>query len=784
MEWKIAVQLLSDTTFSRGEPTAGEVDTEIEHDDLGLPRFGGKALRSILRDSWLAMARHFPDLEPAAVAVFGPVADFDETSILHIGDAVLPQEVSDVVRFAIEDQKERDARLSPMDVLRSLSDIRFQTAEERQSGAPARATLRSTRVWLHGIELFADIRWLREPGQQELQCLALALLASRHVGLARNRGRGHVRLTLVRPGAGGTALDDTLALAKGTATLIRQSPARDPAHNTSLSNAPQQPYLRFTIELTSRAVLTGTGGDPNSAATLPYIPGSSVRGIIASRIDPATDPDLFERLILSDEVAYLNAYPVAGGVRALPMPVSWRREKHGDEVHDLASYDLSGERLESQLGGTAGSFVTLGADRMNVGVRQSAQIHDQRDRELGRAWKKKTPTGEEGKGTIYVYESLDARQRFSGFIVAGSDDGRRIRDLLPDGTKVSLGRSRRAGYGGEGIFRWEDDTAQEARTDDALPGPVAQETVFRILLTSPYIGRDQLTGQIDPASLDDELRRLLDVEIVGRRWSIDRTASYNRTWRLKVPEAFVIQAGSVILVKARSKIEQTTLQRIMDGGIGERRNEGFGRILFLQAPVAKEIFLRDTPADGPALLRTRPLVGDQKARQVIEEMQTRIMAERARSSIDTAVAVIATRPQRLPSRSLLGRLLLPLLREPERGVTSLEGLIAESGPRLRRKAIDHLESCRVAAECPQLGKRNLRSALNELCERPFLDDERTPSLQELVRSRELIAQCELVDEATARRLFKAQEARLRFRLLTGVLSSLRSATFQPKQGAE
>jgi len=39
---EIVVELLSDTTFGRGEPTAGEVDMEVEHDDLGLPFLGAR----------------------------------------------------------------------------------------------------------------------------------------------------------------------------------------------------------------------------------------------------------------------------------------------------------------------------------------------------------------------------------------------------------------------------------------------------------------------------------------------------------------------------------------------------------------------------------------------------------------------------------------------------------------------------------------------------------------------------------------------------------------------
>ena len=96
--------------------------------------------------------------------------------------------------------------LTPRDVLFALTAVRHQTSEERTTGAPAEHSLRSTRVALHGVgagtstfenlKLLAPLHWLRPPRPAELTCLAMATLATRHAGIGRTRGRGHVRLTL------------------------------------------------------------------------------------------------------------------------------------------------------------------------------------------------------------------------------------------------------------------------------------------------------------------------------------------------------------------------------------------------------------------------------------------------------------------------------------------------------------------------------------------------------------------------------------------------------------
>ncbi len=105
---RLTVDLLSDTTFGRGEGTAGVVDVEVEHDAWGLPFLGGKALRGLLRDAWLSMQPHFPELCAAGRRVLGPLADLDETAILRIGDAVIEEPARSYLVAAVEREHHLD----------------------------------------------------------------------------------------------------------------------------------------------------------------------------------------------------------------------------------------------------------------------------------------------------------------------------------------------------------------------------------------------------------------------------------------------------------------------------------------------------------------------------------------------------------------------------------------------------------------------------------------------------------------------------------------------------
>lgn len=191
----LQIELLSDATFSRGEGAAGLVDTEVERDELGMPYIGGRTVRGLLRDSWLSMSRHFPALVDAAEHVLGRSQAVEESCRLRIGDAILPATITAAVRGAAE---RHEHPLAPGTILDGFTSIRYQTAEDRATGAPDFTTLRSSRVVLRGFVFEAGLSWLDgyQPTADDVRLLALCALATRHGGLLRNRGRGHVRMTL------------------------------------------------------------------------------------------------------------------------------------------------------------------------------------------------------------------------------------------------------------------------------------------------------------------------------------------------------------------------------------------------------------------------------------------------------------------------------------------------------------------------------------------------------------------------------------------------------------
>jgi CRISPR/Cas system CSM-associated protein Csm3 (group 7 of RAMP superfamily) len=199
---QLSLHLKSDTTFGRGEGLAGLVDEEIEYDvATGLPFVRGRTLKGLLVEECAnlmfalekAGSPALPELKESAGRLFGrPGSGLESAALLHFGPALLPQELRDAVRAAIEDEK-----MMPADVLESLTAIRRQTAINEVSAAPEEGSLRSMRVVLRNTSFHAWLDFYNEPNENELALLAACALSVRRGGIGRNRGRGRLILELL-----------------------------------------------------------------------------------------------------------------------------------------------------------------------------------------------------------------------------------------------------------------------------------------------------------------------------------------------------------------------------------------------------------------------------------------------------------------------------------------------------------------------------------------------------------------------------------------------------------
>lgn len=493
-----------------------------------------------------------------------------------------------------------------------------------------------------------------------------------------------------------------------------------------MSSASTTVFLPFTLTLRAPAIATALSGDPNSAVTQPFIPGGAIRGAVAARLlaeGEAADGEWFRNLILTGAVRYLHAYPEIDGQRAIPVPQSWRSDKARPEsVWDLASFsgrvNDDDELADPDDRWPDKALVSVGAPftapssssgRRSVSVpRLGARLHQQRDRVKGRPWTERTEEQEVPRGAIFAYEYLEPGQTFCGSIQVCLETASlldeyesRIRKLL-DGRSILVGRSRRAGYGGDAELRFESSRMETeyGPVSAALEADLEEGQRFRLLLVSAYIGRNPITGQLDPNAIVDELRqRGLAAAIERRCWSFETVGSFNRKWRLEVPQARAATAGSVFVLRAEAPIQLSLLRRIEREGLGERRVEGFGRVLFLRHDEKAKSFRveqRDVEERTPGAPKA-----DQLAEAQLAFVERRIVLSEAWRELDRVAADIVGRVSKLPTTSLLGRIrtLFRTVRDKPTARRALGGLRTwcdDGGDHaLKPEARKKLEACKI-----------------------------------------------------------------------------------------
>lgn len=332
--------------------------------------------------------------------------------------------------------------------------------------------------------------------------------------------------------------------------------------------------LTFQIHLKEPVLVTPVrNGDPNSAISYNFIPGSVMRGAMISKYlqaEKKTNDDFFNHFF-DGTICFLNAYPqTKTGERSLPAPLSWRADKDAliKKILNIAIPEEN-EKVENSgiiWKGVKEPFCYLkrgsATDKVELcNPSTQIQIH------TARGNRQRSTEGEEG--TIFRYASIDAGQKFSGAIIAESIFLEKyIKPLLSGNETFNLGKSHLAGYGRVKIEKIEiqENWMEYERINNNL------EDTITVTLLSDAILRDNITGAhvatLEPVIEAKHEKAFVRNTIMG---------GFNRTWGLPLPQTLAIKAGSVFVYKDNAELRKR-LTILENTGIGERREEGFGRI--------------------------------------------------------------------------------------------------------------------------------------------------------------------------------------------------------------
>ena len=205
----LKIKLLSDTIFSGGESIVSVSDIDVLYDDYKIPFYKGKSIKGNIReviDMILENQKLYDEdkskiNEEVATKLFGKIfnnngkdcyRDNQEEGCLKFQNASINKETIKALKYLVDSKT-----ITQDEIIDSLTDIRYATKIDKDTGTSVEGSLRSMRVLNKGIIFTSNIYSERELTEDELGLLVCAVKITRHLGTLRSRGKGNVKCTLV-----------------------------------------------------------------------------------------------------------------------------------------------------------------------------------------------------------------------------------------------------------------------------------------------------------------------------------------------------------------------------------------------------------------------------------------------------------------------------------------------------------------------------------------------------------------------------------------------------------
>lgn len=520
----IQMELMSDVIFSSGNSIPGGADITLRTDALGRPYVPGSTIKGLLRETignYLCWTKTGTQADLDALMGCRGVRSVESERRLIFGDLHLV-----------------DRTLTQEDC------AYLRTFTRLKNGVAAHGSLHTALCLSRGYILTGQV--ICAEADRDLLEKGLQLIQS--VGLKRSRGFGTVRITL------------------GDFTEVRCD-----------RPVPEGNWIHYKLRAHTPLTLSDGTSAPTDADRKNYtdskdhIPGSAIRGLVMSHL-ASQDPDWFEshKQTLLQQVLFRNALPLSGGHRQIPTPLGFYEDRRRTHFYHVLNQDVESGHKRARLGRYCrfqDQVLVHSSPAMESALRITATDPDTRspldsnERQMftGEA----ISAGTELEGWIYTpYPALAPHiaAAFQNWICIGADR-----------------------YCGSGLCSVEtlDGEAPDYRDFAYGPGDDTAQVLYLLMVSPTAMLRD---GEVSSLT-DGDLAKLLGVDkasIERYATTIIRHSGFNRKWGCALPTVNMYAPGSIFRIECSEAPALDRLLELQTRGIGIRRTEGCGQVLFLR----------------------------------------------------------------------------------------------------------------------------------------------------------------------------------------------------------
>ncbi len=535
-KYRIEIKLLSDLCSSNGSTQGRHVDCDICKDRNGFPFIPGKRLKGILLQAYLDYV-DISGIEDRSEYYFGE-EDGYETS-MYVSDALL------------------DACTRGKTSQDFITE-RTQTKIDEETGIAMDGSLRTLSVVKQGNSFSFTLKTLLNESM-----LKSILKLVQHIGLERNRGLGHVRLTL-------------------------ENENEDELKFFSLDGVDDEKEITYKILVQNENNLLLP--ECNKDVSGMMIPGSSIYGFFAYHYihsyqieeNPMGDEDFVSIFHRNGVCFSYGTISDKDMKECFILPSCVQKGKNTNiyrfSLQIVQQQARNGREERIKYKSLKQKFGSLDLDKKELSIRDiesNFDYHHQRDKEnMG--------LGQVKESNFFQYESISKGQYFL-FRLTGKV--KYVKKLLFQLREIHVGRSRTAEYGCLKIVK--TSYSKEGKSDTQSP-------YYLGIVESPVILKqneslaDQSVENRDYALLYGYLKEkaCLPIEpyIVGKKAkgyniSTQLVSGFNMLWKKRKVMEYALSSGSYFLVKRKEGDVSKLPERIQ---IGQRKGEGFGVIHFIR----------------------------------------------------------------------------------------------------------------------------------------------------------------------------------------------------------
>ena len=557
----LTITLCSDLCAGSGYAYAGVIDSDICYDDFGLPYIPAKRLKGCMRESAQSILYDFISQEDVD-KLFGAAGE-KSCGLLAINNARITNydKIVEELKALKKNGSEVVAYSSQQEILNQFTQIKAQTSID-ENGVADDNTLRYTRVVKQyspitnkPLVFETEITLMQATTDLE-EILKKIALATRNIGMHRNRGMGSVTCKLV--------FDKEIE-----ENTIKSSAIE----NKKTQEESQWVVLSYELK-NSQPLMLGSNDDQASETC---IRGQRVLGVLAGTYlaskETSAQDQTFVDLFLAGQAIFTNLVPYKNGQAYYPAPLFLNQLKKTKKIVNTQfsytgdaneEYDPSNGNQPKKLKGKYVFFDDK--NRADIAEVEQTMIYHH-------SHYKKNADGVEG--ILYTQSAVQENQCYTGQVYVKEQYASVVKDLL-EKSEFCFGRSRSAEYGKCVLLNKIENKNIEKVFFNGKKG----QTVMVTLLSDGIFQSTKGTGY---SIYYDDLQKAVAEELgieadqteQEKFHSMIQTKElngYQTMWNLHKQTVPAVAAGSVFVYRLQSDI------KITKRFIGEKNLEGYGQI--------------------------------------------------------------------------------------------------------------------------------------------------------------------------------------------------------------